>query len=131
MGRNVGLQILRGVKANVPTLEVGESYLSTDTNEVLVGTASGNHLMGIPVFNAAGTRTNLPHIVADKATLAAGGTVVITLTGSAAYTSATSYVVAAVDTTANHSVLITQTSGTSFTITGTGSNVINFICVGS
>lgn len=131
MARNVGIQILRGVKANAPVLEVGESYFCTDTNETLIGTASGNFLLCLPVFNAAGIRSSKSHVVADKATLAAGGTVTITLVGLAAFTSATSYFVVAQDVSANHSCLVTQTNGTSFTITGTGGNVINFIAVGN
>ena len=131
MGRNVGIQILRGIKANAPTLEVGENYLATDTDEIIIGTASGNFLLGLPVFNAAGVRQSKAHIVAASATLSAGGTVTVTLVGSAIFTSAASYFVVAQDITANHSCLVTQTSGSVFTITGTGSNVINFICVGT
>jgi hypothetical protein len=131
MARNVGLQILRGVKANAPTLEAGEKYLATDTNELIIGTAGGNFLLGLPVFIAAGTRVSSAHIVADRVTLSAGGTATVTLTGLAAFTSATSYQITAVDMTANHSLLVIQSSGTSFTITGTGSNVVSFICVGN
>jgi hypothetical protein len=131
MARNVGFQILRGVKANAPVLETGESYFATDTNEVFIGGTSGNYLLGVPVFTSAGVRSISPHIVADTTTLSSGGTITVTLTGSAAYTSATSYFVICTDDTANHSVLVTQTSGTAFTITGTGNNVVHFICIGT
>lgn len=131
MARNVGLQILRGVKANAPTLEVGESYLTTDTNEIIIGTSGGNFLLGVPVFNAAGTRVSNPHIVSDTVTLSAGGTATVTLVGSAAFTSATSYNVVASDVTANHSLLVVKTSGTTLTFTGTGNNVINFHATGT
>jgi hypothetical protein len=130
MGRNVGLQIIRGVKANAPALEAGESYLCTDTTEILIGNA-GNQLLGLHVFNGAGTRQAACHIVRDQVTLGGGGTLVITLAGLAAFTSAASYAVACADTTANHSVRITQTSGTSFTITGTGGDVIDYIAIGN
>lgn len=130
MARNIGLQVLRGVKANAPALAAGEHYLCTDTTELLIGN-TGNKLLGLPVFNGAGTRQAACHIVKDQATLAAGGTVVVTLSGLAAFTSSASYVVACADTSANHSVRVTQTSGTSFTITGTGGDVIDYIAIGN
>jgi len=131
VGRNVGIQILRGVKANAPTLEAGESYFTTDTFEHIIGTAGGNFLLGTPVFNGAGTRQSQSHIVKDQVTLSGGGTLVVTLSGLAAFTSATSYVVTCADTSANHSVKITQSSGTSFTITGAGGDIINYIAIGN
>jgi hypothetical protein len=42
MARNVQLQILRGILANIPALAIGELYLATDTNQLYVGTALGN-----------------------------------------------------------------------------------------
>jgi hypothetical protein len=120
---------MRGVKANAPILESGESYLATDTNEIIIGIPGGNFLLGLPVFNTAGTRVSNPHIVSDTVTLSAGGATV-TLTGLAAFSSAGSYNVVALDVTANHSVLVVKTSGTTLTFTGTGTNVINFIAIG-
>jgi hypothetical protein len=130
MARNVGFQILRGVKANAPVLEAGESYLATDTNEIVIGTTGGNFVLGRPVFNAAGVRQMTAHIVADRVTLS-GGAATVTLVGSAAFTNATSYSTVLCDSTANHSAKITQNSGSSFTIAGTGSDVIEFICIGT
>lgn len=46
MGRNVQLQLLRGTLANMPTLAVGEPYLTTDTHQFYIGTAAGNALVG-------------------------------------------------------------------------------------
>jgi hypothetical protein len=131
MARNVGLQILRGVKANVPTLEVGESYLATDTNEHIIGTTAGNFVFGLPVFNAAGTSQQSSHVIADRVTLTGGGTATVTLVGRAVFTSATSYSTVICDSSANHSAKVVQTSGSSFTITGTGGDVIEFICIGN
>ena len=46
MARNVQLQMLRGVLANMPALAVGESYFATDTNQFYVGSSTGNKLIG-------------------------------------------------------------------------------------
>ena len=42
MPRNVQVQILRGVVANIPTLATGELYFATDTKQLWVGSATGN-----------------------------------------------------------------------------------------
>ena len=39
------IKIKRGLKANLPTLEVGEMGYCTDTNELFIGTANGNELI--------------------------------------------------------------------------------------
>lgn len=36
------IQIRRGLKANLPSLDVGEPALCTDTKEVFVGNSNGN-----------------------------------------------------------------------------------------
>lgn len=46
MARNATLQLLRGVFANMPALAVGEPYLTTDTHQFYIGTATGNALVG-------------------------------------------------------------------------------------
>jgi hypothetical protein len=38
MARNVSLQVLRGIQANIPTLALGEMYFATDTNNLFFGT---------------------------------------------------------------------------------------------
>ena len=45
--RNVGLQHLRGLKASIPTLLIGEVYFCTDTQELIVGTGTG--IVGLPL----------------------------------------------------------------------------------
>ena len=47
-GRNVGLQILRGLAANIPTLFVGELYFTTDTKSLFIGTSTGNFQISGP-----------------------------------------------------------------------------------
>jgi len=39
------IKIKRGLKANLPTLEIGEQAYCTDTNELFIGTSSGNVLV--------------------------------------------------------------------------------------
>jgi hypothetical protein len=46
MARNVGLQVFRGLLANMPALAVGEMGLATDTDQLYIGAASGNVLVG-------------------------------------------------------------------------------------
>lgn len=45
MSRNLTLNVLRGIKANIPALNAGELYLATDEVQLYVGTASGNQLV--------------------------------------------------------------------------------------
>lgn len=84
------------------------------------------------VLSSNGTQTTgAVHIVQDTATLAAG-TVTVTLTGSAVFTSATSYTCVAKDTTTPaNAASCAQTSGTSITITGTGTDVVRYILIGN
>lgn len=37
MARNVTIQILRGVQANIPTLAIGEFFFATDTGNLFIG----------------------------------------------------------------------------------------------
>ena len=53
MARNVSIQVLRGIAANIPTLNAGEFYFTTDTLKLFVGSASGNLQVGPTPSNAA------------------------------------------------------------------------------
>lgn len=53
MARNVGIQMLRGIAANIPSLLSGEQYFATDTQKLFVGTASGNLQVGPTPNNAS------------------------------------------------------------------------------
>ncbi len=46
MARNIQIQLLRGVFANMPVLAIGELYFATDTQQLYVGASSGNELIG-------------------------------------------------------------------------------------
>jgi hypothetical protein len=116
----------------MPVLAIGEFYLATDTNELYTGATPGNIPVGVPIFNAAGTRRGTPHIVADKVTIGGGGTSTVTLVGSAAFTSAASYICVGVDVSAkNRSPQITQVSGSQITFTANAGDTIQFICIGN
>lgn len=132
MSRNVTLQIVRGVKANMPALAVGEYYFCTDTFEHFIGSSTGNFPLGIPVYNSSGARQLKPHVVIDNVTLPSGGSATVTLSGSAGFASASSYVVIASDNIAKRTLNIVRNSGTSFTVSGGGTgDIVSYICIGN
>jgi len=105
----------------------GDLFLAKDASDRLT---FGGNTVAAPVYNAAGTLQNSAHIVQDTVTLS-GGTATVTLSGSAAFSSATSYTCTANDQTATNPVKVTQNSGSSITFTGTGTDVIRYIAVGN
>lgn len=80
-------------------------------------------------YNHSGTKQASPHIVIDTCTL--GTDCAVTLTGSAVFTSSTSYVCVVQDDTAAAATKVVQSSGSAFTITGTGTDVLRYICLGN
>ena len=128
--RDVAFKILRGVKANIPTLNVGELYLATDENQVYIGTGLGNTRLNLSTYDVSGVR-QFPHIVTGSVTTVSKNTpVVVTFSGAAVFTSASSYIVL-IQSNAGH-VTITQTSGSSMSIvTGSIGDVVNFVCIGT
>ena len=84
----------------------------------------------MPLYGTAGTAINAPHKVIGSVALSSGSATV-TLSGSAVFTSSGSYVCTANDTTAANAVKVGQTSGTSITFTGTGSDTVQFACAGN
>lgn len=77
---------------------------------------------GVPLVGAM-------HTVIGTCTL--GTSCSVTLTAPAAFTSTTSYRCTATDNTAAAAVKIVQTSATQIDLTGTGTDVLSYICVGS
>ena len=130
MARNVTFKVLRGIAANMPTLQIGELYLATDTNLLYIGTSLGNTLFTPAVYNTAGTR-QFPHIVTGSVTTTSKTVAsTVTFSGAAAFTSASSYTVL-IQSNAGH-VTLTQISGTQFSVlTGAIGDVINFMCIGT
>jgi hypothetical protein len=84
---------------------------------------------GFALYNAAGTAQtgSTLHAVVGVCTL--GTSCNVTLTGAAAFTSATSYGCGATDFTDLQPVKIVQAAA-SLTITGTATDVIQFVCIG-
>lgn len=80
-------------------------------------------------YTGAGVLVLGTHAVFGSCTL--GTNCSITLTNSAVYTSASSYVCTAADQTAANAVRVNQTSGSAFAITGTGTDVIGYSCLGN
>jgi len=81
-------------------------------------------------YNKSGTQQTTCHIVKDSSTLS-GGTVTVTLTGSAVFTSSSSYVVICEDSTGINGTDVTYTSGSQFVINGTATDVIRWIAIGN
>ena len=86
--------------------------------------------MPFPVYNSGGTVQATPHSVIGRFT-ATGTTAAVTLTGSAVFTSSTSYQCVATDDNTG-SVGLTYTDGSHFTVTAVANNdVISVICMGT
>ncbi|HDR9497027.1 TPA: right-handed parallel beta-helix repeat-containing protein [Burkholderia cepacia] len=100
------------------------NLLNLDNNGNL--TVKGRGIM--PLYNTTGGGVNAPHMTTGSVALSSGSATV-TLSGQV-YTSSSSYTCTANDTTAAASVKVSQTSGTSITFTGTGTDTVQFICVG-
>ena len=79
-------------------------------------------------YSSAGVQMVNAHAVVGKCTL--GTNCGITLAGAAAFTGADTYSCVAVDDTAANAVETTQTNGTDFTFTGTGVDVLRYVCIG-
>lgn len=91
-------------------------------------TATGTGTM--PLYGTTGTAINAPHKVIGSVALSSGSATV-TLSGASVFTSSSSYTCTANDTTAANAVKVGQTSGTSITFTGTGTDTVQFACTGN
>jgi hypothetical protein len=80
-------------------------------------------------YNAAGTEQLNTHMVFGSATLS-GGTVTVTLTGNAAFSSSSSYKCTVTDAVLNLTA-VTYTSGSQFTILGVLTDTVSYHCVGN
>lgn len=96
----------------------------------VTGAISATTTGTMPFYGTTGTAVNAPHMVQGSVALSAGSATV-TLSGSAVYTSSSSYTCTANDTTAANAVKVGQTSGTSITLTGTGTDTVQFMCAGN
>lgn len=121
-----------------PTFTTAPSISGQFTSSLATGTAPFSIASTTPVanlttvpttYNHSGTQQTATHLVQDSCTL--GTDCAVTLTGSAVYTSSTSYTCVCEDDTAIAACKVAQTSGSAFTITGTGTDAIRYICVGN
>jgi hypothetical protein len=120
-------------KQFISTLATGTAPFSVSSTTPVANLTASNH----PTVQDCGTTTTCSHagltgtqIVKGTAALTAGST---TVTGiSPAFTSSTSFVCTANDnTTATNLANAKPASASSITLTGTGTDTIAFICVGS
>jgi len=111
----------------------GQIHNNTSTGTAplaITSTTPVANLTTVPTtYNAAGTQQTATHLVQDTCTL--GTNCGVTLSGSAAYTNATSYTCTCEDDTAIAACRVNQTAGNGFTITGTGTDIIRYICGGN
>ena len=84
----------------------------------------------VPITKSDGSAVAGAHIVYDTATLASG-TVTVTLDPSVAFSGTATYVCTANDTQSATPIQVENLNGASFTLTGLGSDVVSYICVGS
>lgn len=106
------------------------SFNSINGNTTIVGSIGSTTTGTMPLYSTTGTGVNAPHKVTGSVALSSGSATV-TLSGSAVYASSASYTCTANDTTAAAAVKVGQTSGTSVTFTGTGTDTVQFSCAGN
>lgn len=112
-------QFLSAVPTGVAPFDVASS---TPVTELIVS----NHPL---VYDAVGNLQSTQKLVSSSATLSAG-TIVITFTGASVFANTNYRCVGANKTNANP-FKIANTSASSITITGTGTDVIDFNCLGN
>ena len=129
--------------ADAAILTVNDNTDSVDTIGQIVSTlATGTapfsitsttpvaNLTSVPTtYNKSGTQQTATHLVQDTCTL--GTDCAVTLTNAAVFTSSTSYTCVCEDDSAIAACRVDQSSGSAFTITGTGTDAIRYICLGN
>jgi hypothetical protein len=90
------------------------------------------NLTAVPTtYNHSGTQQTNTHIVVDTVQLSSGsGTATVTFTGSAVFTSASTFACAATDNTNPDAVQVSKSSGSSIAFKGNPSDVVGYSCVG-
>ncbi len=116
------------------TISLSGAYTSTLASGsaplVITSTTPVAHLTSqVLAYNAAGTQQLESHAVFGTCTL--GSTCVITFTGSAAWTSNSSYYCAATDRTAAAAIKVVNDTSSQATFTGTGTDVLGYVCIGN
>lgn len=125
------IQVAASKTTSVPGTQTASwTNLGTSgVNAVILALRTATNLPN--VVSPSGTLQISPHTVIGSVTLT-GSPVAVTLTGSAVFTSSSSYSCALNDATATDTGSgITYTSGTAFTVAGSGTNTYRYICVGN
>lgn len=127
-GNNINIQPAAGI---VKAASFNSNVATGTAPLTVTSTTPVANLAATPTtYNAAGTQQTNAHLVKDTCTL--GTSCSITLTGGAAFTSNATYDCWTRDATAPaNAVTVTRTSGTALAFTGTGTDVINYVCVGN
>ena len=99
------------------------------------GTGSGHYLSDAGtwlttnnLYNHSGTAQAPWHVVQDSCVL--GTSCAVTLAGSAVFTSSSTYSCVAQDATGVNATSVSYSAGNAFTITGTGTDTIRYLCGG-
>jgi hypothetical protein len=122
---------------NPATVSLTATGSDSNINLNLVSKGSGNvqingtAVASMPLYNASGTLQTTPHTVIGSGTLSAGN-LTVTLTGSAVFSSLSSYVCNGNDTGGSAIAVSTQNqSGSSFKIFGTLTDTVSYTCTGN
>ncbi|WP_249192479.1 transporter [Burkholderia cenocepacia] len=119
-----------GSNGGNPTIGTTAGNVGFGTSIAVNGSISATTTGAMPLYSTSGTGVNAPHMVQGSVTLSSGSATA-TLSGSSAFSSSSSYTCTANDTTAANAVKVSQGSGTSITFAGTGTDTVQFLCVGN
>jgi uncharacterized protein YceK len=97
---------------------------------VLLKRSHASSVNTTPIYNTSGAEQMNEHIVIGTATLSLG-TVTVTLSGKAVFSSSSSYQCGVSDMTGINATSVIRNSGSSITFNGLVSDVIGFVCVGN
>jgi len=126
---NSPLNVPHGTAPTVPIN--GDLWSTTSGLFTRINGVTFGPLSAMPVYNITGTQQNPLHAVFGSATLS-GGAATVTLSGSAVFTSNSTYKCFSEDNSGTvASTSITLTSGTAFSLKGTTTNTVSYFCIGN
>lgn len=111
----------------------GVTAMSLGSGPATVVTVSGTLMAlsgAMPMMGVTGAVLNSPHVVQGTVALVSG-TATVTLTGTAVYTSASSYMCSTNDAAGSVVSSSQNIDGTQFRVFGTGTDTIAFTCAGN
>lgn len=126
-----GSSTLSSGALNIPQYQTAITLTTTGTGGAATLTGGALNIPNyMPLYDISGAEQTNPHMVNGSGALT-GGTLAVTLTGSAVFTSSTSYVCNPDDSTGINGIEVTYTDGSHFTLTGTGTDSVRYTCVGN